>query len=159
VIFFFKTSGWRWKQSLTDFQGKQAVNVAWLLVHSTIASRLSSSSDSCRLHRNDHDRANGAQILHRFCGTLCAGAAERTLEPLESSQPRRTRPWSTAELDLQSNQRASANCDCSKLVLCIHCWRRPRHPRTHAVPSVDTLDGECSKTKPLLSAVQRCKFS
>jgi len=32
----------------------------------------------------------------------------------------------------------NVNYDYSKLVLCIHYWRRPRHPRTHTVPSVDT---------------------
>jgi len=35
----------------------EAVNVVWLLIHSIVTSRFSSSSASCRLYRNDHDRA------------------------------------------------------------------------------------------------------
>jgi len=31
----------------------------------------------------------------------------------------------------------NVNYDYSKLVVCIHYWRRRRHPRTHTVPSVD----------------------
>jgi len=38
---------------------------------------------------------------------------------------------------VNSRTRSSVNYDYSKLVLCIHYWRRPRHPRTHTVPSVD----------------------
>ena len=34
----------------------------------------------------------------------------------------------------------NVNYDYSKLVACIHYWRRPRHPRMHTVPSVDTRD-------------------
>ena len=34
----------------------EAVNVVWLLIHSVITSRFSSSRESCMMYRDDHDR-------------------------------------------------------------------------------------------------------
>jgi len=37
------------------------------------------------MYRNDHDRANGENVLHRYYGTQCTVTVECTVEPVESS--------------------------------------------------------------------------